>query len=452
MILLDQADYVIIHKNAVLEHAAVLVEGDRIAAVGSPERLRRRAAGATRIDCRGCIVLPGLINAHNHLYQVLLRGLGKRYTLFEWTRNLTYPITKGLQAEDHYHAVLLGCLDSFRNGTTAIVDMPTHFARFHSDAAMRALRDAGVRGALARAASDASTVDPGENRDPAEELETLSAFLDRWQGPGLVQPWLGPSGLHSTSAQLLREMKELAVRRGVRFHIHLGESQVGRDRAIAAGYAGEVSWAHALNLLEATTSVAHGVWVNPDEVELLRQTGSQVVHNPSSNQVLASGVAPIAAMRAAGVPLALGSDGPASNDALDMFAEMKSAALLQRVHTLDPLALTAADVFEICTEGGARVLGMPELGRLEPGFLADVVAVQAEGNPGLTPIYDPVESLVYHGSGRDVALTMVAGRVVYQEGRFPTVDAQQIFREVRRIRDRIASAHPGVLTRTAAGQ
>lgn len=444
-LLLVDADFVISRASAVRRRASVCVSGQRIEAVGEPADLDRRYPAAEHVDCRGLILLPGLVNAHNHLFQVLMRGLGKRYAVFDWVKRLTYPVTQRLGADDHYHAVLLACMDAFRNGTTAIVDMPTHYARFHADQAMRAMQEAGMRGAVTRTASDVSKVDPGENRPPDDDYAAAVAFLDRWQGKGIVQAWLGPSGFHSASPELFRRMKALASSRGVRFHVHLGESDVGRARARQNGHVGEVEWADSLGLLDERTSVAHAVWVNDTEVTLLRRSGAHVVYNATSNQVLASGVANIVGMRAAGIPIALGGDGPASNDSLDMVAEMKSAVLLQRVQRLDALALSAADVFAMCTEGGARVLGLDDLGRLDPGCLADVVGVRCAGNPSLTPVYNPVESLVYHGSGRDVALTLVDGRIVYRDGDYPSIDAPRVLAEVAGIQARIAATHPDIL-------
>jgi 5-methylthioadenosine/S-adenosylhomocysteine deaminase len=436
--LLANADFVIQRKGAFLRRASVCIRDHCIEAVGDATELDRRFPGASRIDCSGCILLPGLINAHSHLYQILLRGLGKRYSLFDWITRLTYPVARQLTAPAHDVAARLACLDAFRNGITAVVDMPTHYARFHASTVFRALQEAGIRGAVVCAGSDASSVDPGETRSLEQDLQAAAAFLDRHQGSGVLQAWLGPSGFHSASPDLLRRMKRLAVDRGVRFHVHLGESARGRDCARARGYAGEVAWAHSLGLLDAHTSVAHGIWVSEAEAEAFCRSGAQLVHNPTSNQVLASGVADIGRMRTMGIPLALGSDGPASNDALDMFGEMKAAILLQRVSTLDPLALTAADAFEMCTEGGARVLGIKNLGCIDTGYLADVVAVRARDNPSLTPIYDPIESLVYHGSGRDVVLTMVHGRIVYRWGAFLTLDSAEIFSRVGQIHDDIA--------------
>lgn len=436
-LLLHDADYVIQGADRWLRRASVCIDGDRIADVGPATELAERFPRTPRIDCRGRILLPGLINAHNHLYQVMLRGLGKDWALADWARGITYPVARSLSADDHRTAVRLAAMDALRCGTTAIVDMPTHYARFHADTSMAALREVGLRGAVVRGASDQSRFDAGENRPPAEDLAAAEAFLRHWGGAALVQPWLGPSGFHATSPRVISELKRLASGAKVRFHIHLGETQSGMQYAQEQGHACEVSWAAELGILDTHTSVAHAVWVSDEGRQRLAASGAQVVHNPSSNQVLASGIAPITEYRSSGIPTALGTDGAASNDSLDLIAEMKSAVLLQRVRTRDPLAMGAADVLSMCTEGGARALGIPDLGRLQAGWLADVVAVQVAGNPSLTPIYDPVASLVYHGSGRDVALTMVAGRVLYQDGRFTSIDAEAALVAALALRDRI---------------
>ena len=447
--LLADADFVVRDAGAFLRRASVAVRDGVIAEVGDAAALARRHPDAAVVDCRGTIVLPGLVNAHSHLWNSVMRGLGKRLSVYDWLRRLTYPVTRTMTDADHYWAVLLGCLDALRNGTTAIVDMPTHYARFRADSSMRALHDAGIRGAVVRAASDRSSVDPGEARPPAEDLAAAEAFLDRWQGRGRVQAWLGPTGFHGASPDLMARMKRLADRRQARFHVHLGESRVGIEAARREGYAGEVAWADAVGLLDPRTSVAHGVWMGETEMQALARAGAWVVHNPTSNQVLASGVADLPRLRAAGVPLALGTDGPASNDTFDMFAEMKAAVLLQRVHTLDPLVLTAADAFAMATRGSAGALGLDRVGAVAPGFAADLAVVRAAGNPTLTPVYHPVESLVYQASGRDVVLTMVDGEVLYRDGAFPRLDAARVFREVDAIAARIAAAHPELVAAPA---
>jgi 5-methylthioadenosine/S-adenosylhomocysteine deaminase len=450
-LLLADADFVVQDADRVLRRASVWVVDDGIDDVGDAAELARRHPAAERRDCRGLILLPGLINAHNHLFQVLIRGLGKRHALADWMRRLVYPVARELRAADYRTAALLACVESFRHGTTAIIELASHYARFQADETMQALREAGIRGAVARTASDVAVVAPDERRPPDEDRAEALAFLDRGQGTGIVQAWLGVSGFHSASPELVADMKALARDRGVRFHLHLGESEGGRRNARQHGHVGEVAWADSLHVLDAATSAAHGVWVNEAEVELLRRAGAQVVHNPSSNQVLASGVADVVRLRAAEVPVALGGDGPASNDSMDMFPEMKAAVLMQRVHRLDPTALSASDAFRLCTAGGAEVLGEPRLGRLETGCLADIVAVECRRNPGLTPLYDPIESLVYHGSGRDVVLTLVNGRIVYDRGAFPTVDVQRVLAEAEAIGDRIARTHPEATALWARG-
>lgn len=450
-LLLADADFVIQGADGVLRRASVWIADNRIEDVGDAAVLARRYPAAERRDCRGLILLPGLINAHNHLFQILIRGLGKRYALFDWVRKLVYPVARGLEAADYHAATLLACLESFRHGTTAIIDLSSHYTRFHADETMRAMQEAGIRGAVARTASDVAVGAPDEARRPEEDRAAAVTFLDRWQGKGIVQAWLGVSGFHSASPDVMVAMKTLARDRGVRFHTHLGESDGGRRRAREHGHVGEVAWADSLDVLDEATSAAHAVWVSEAEVQMLHRSGAQVVHNPSSNQILASGVANVVRLVAAGVPVALGGDGPASNDSMDMFAEMKTAVLMQRVHRLDPLALSAADAFVLCTEGGARVLGVPRLGRLQSGFLADIVAVECRRNPSLTPLYDPVESLVYHASGRDVVLTLVNGRIVYDHGAFPTVDAHRVLDDVERIGERIARAHPEMTAARAPG-
>ncbi|HEV2016838.1 MAG TPA: amidohydrolase [Gemmatimonadaceae bacterium] len=436
-VLLHDADYVVQSAEHWAPRTSVHIESDRISAVGAARDLLERFPAARRIDCRGRILIPGLINAHNHLYQILVRGLGKRWRLEDWKRRLTYPLARGLSTLDYETAVRLAAMDSLRSGTTAIVDMPTHYARAHRDVSMSALREIGLRGAVVGSASDTSTGESGENSTRAEELASLSTFLERWKGSSTVQPWIGPAGFHAASPELMVEMKRLATVNGTRFHLHLGETEESMKSAQGRGHDCEVAWAGALDLLDERTSVAHAVWTSRSGRQRLASSRAQVVHNPNSNQVLASGVAPLRAYREAGIPIALGTDGPASNDSLDLISEMKSAVLLQRVHARVAVELSAGEAFSMCTEGGARVLGIERLGRLEAGWLADVVAIQVANNPCLAPLYDPVESLVYHGSGRDVVLTIVGGRVLYEDGRFTTVDADAVLSAAREAAARV---------------
>jgi 5-methylthioadenosine/S-adenosylhomocysteine deaminase len=432
VLFLHDCDWLVCSADQHLREAAVYVEGNRITAIGPTAEIESGIPPeATRIDCSGSILTPGFVNPHNHVYEILCRGLGKNRTTEAWLRDLVYPVNAALEDEDFYHGALLATADAFRTGTTSIVEQLTNHARFHADVEVEAFRDAGLRARVARGSSTASTIDPRENGPPDEEVAATAAFLERWDGHDLVRPWVGPSGLFSCDTGTLLRLKQLASEHGARFAIHLSETREQLDLAHARGYPGQVEWAYRVGLLDQDTVVAHAIWISDAEVGILRDTGSHVVHNPTSNMLMSSGIANVPALLAAGVNVAIGSDGPASNDAQDMLAEMKTASLLQRVSTLTPTALDGKTCWRMATEAGASVLGHGgELGRIEPGALADLAAFRTAGNPCMHPVFDPVESLIYHGSGRDAWLTVVDGVVVYQDGRYATIDVDASLRYV----------------------
>ena len=427
-ILLANADIVVYDSTRFVRGGSIVIENGLITATGNQGALEHRPMQT--IDCSGLMLIPGLVNAHTHLYQVMTRGVGKHLSVWGWVSAVTYPMAKGLDEGAYYDAVLLGCADAIRNGTTAVVDHLTQYARFHADQSMRAITASGLRGAVARGSADYSIVDAGEARPLETDLADAEAFVRRWNKDGIVQPWIGPAGFHSCTPRALTELKQLSRRLETRFHTHIGESRPGMERARSLGYAGEAAHAGALDLLDSHTSLAHVVWVSEEEISAIASSGCQVVHCPTSNQLLASGVAPVPRMVAKGVVPALATDGPSSNDSLDMVAELKSAALIHRAVSHDATITAANDVFFWATEGGARVLGHPNLGRIVPGFAADIVGIRIDGNPSLTPCEDPYAALAFYASGRDVSFVMVDGRVLYRNGEFTTLDVAKVCEKV----------------------
>jgi 5-methylthioadenosine/S-adenosylhomocysteine deaminase len=426
-LLLHGSPWVVIGSDTYLRDASIYIDGDSIAAVGATSELESRYADAERVDCSDLLLMPGFLNCHNHVYEILCRGLGKDAGTEGWLLRTIYPMNRVLTEEDFYHGGLLGAADCFRTGTTGIVSQLTNFARFHADAETRAFRDVGIRARVARASSTASTIDPEENGSPDEEVEATAAFLDRWSGHERVSPAVGPSGLFSCDPETHYRLKQLANEKGSKYFTHLNETREQLDLAHSRGFPGQIDWAYRIGILDADTVVAHAVWSNEAEFDILARTGAMVVHNPISNMVMSSGVANIPAMLRAGVHVSVATDGPASNDSLDMLAEMKAALLLHRVATLDPTIIDPQTVFGMATEAGARVFGMEgRIGRLEPGSLADVVGLRVGGNPSMQPVFDPVAALVYYGSGRDVAFTMIAGEFVYRDGVYPTIDLAEV--------------------------
>ncbi len=441
MTLFANADSLVRSADRWQRHASLRVLEGRVREIG-PDL--RPIPGEDVIDCTGMLLIPGLVNAHTHAAENAIRGLGKSLPTERWMSDFVYPVNRSLTDEDVYWSTVLGCADSFRNGTTAVVDLVPNYVRFHADAAIQAYRDVGMRAAVAKAAATRSLIDPGEQRTADEELREAESYLRRWSGHRLVQPWIGPSGYHAVDPETLTRLKALSREHGTRFTIHLSETAWQRDLARQHGYEGQVAWAHASGLLGPDTLVAHSVWVSDAEILTLAETRSHVVHNATSNQLLASGIAPVRAMRRAGVNVALGCDGAGSNDSADMVAEMKSAVLLQRVATLDAEALSARDALRMATEGGAAVLGLAaDVGRLEPGRAADFVGIQLAGNPSLQPAYDPIDLLVYSGSGRDVVLTVVDGRLTYHRGRFLTLDLERALAAMAALQDQIERARSG---------
>jgi 5-methylthioadenosine/S-adenosylhomocysteine deaminase len=425
--LLVGSPWVIVRANRWVRDASVLIEAGRVVEVGDPQELADRHPDAECIDCTGLILLPGFTNCHNHMYEILCRGLGKDAPLEGWLRDTIYPMTRALTEEDYYYGALLGAADCFRNGTTGVVSQLTNFARFHADAEARGFTASGIRARVVRASSTDSTIDPDENGEPEAELTEAAAFLERWSDGDRVRGSLGPAGLFSCDPAAQAKLKELASERGSKYFTHLDETRHQHESARANGYEGQVDWAHQIGILDVDTVVAHAVWSSPREIDLLAETSTTVVHNPSSNMVLGSGIAPIPSMLDAGVHVTVATDGPASNDSQDMFAEMKAAALLQRVGALDPTIVDADTVFRMATEAGSRVFDLAgSIGRIEPGYLADITAVRVGGNPALQPVFDPIASLVYCGSGRDVAFTIIEGEFVYRDGVFPTIDLDEV--------------------------
>jgi len=452
-ILLKDAQWVIRDASRVEKGSSVAVQGKRIIGVGPAEELEMAHRFEEIINCRGWVLLPGLINCHTHVHETMMRGLGHDLPFHDWCDRLVFPTAEAMEDEGeeiYYNLAQLTAMEAVASGTTAFVEHSVNFAKRHSYTIARAMRDMGFRGAVAKGAEDFSVIDRGHVGPLERELKETREFLERWgadKPDDLVQAWVGPSGGKRTvggcTNEGLVELKRLADEFGTRYHVHLAGTEpeienVRRD----TGLPGSVAMVHDLGILDERTSLAHCIWTVDEERDILLETGAQIAHCPSCNQICAIGVLPLRDLLRRGVTVGLGTDGGPQNDSFDMFRDMRQAVLLQRISLMQADAVTHGQAFRMATEAGAKVLGVENLGRIEPGYQADIVAVRADGNPFLTPMYKPLETLVYAGSGgRDVAMTMVDGRVLYRDGEFKTVDAGRVVAEVagaaERIRDRI---------------
>jgi len=445
--LLKDADFVVRDSLRTEKGTSIAVKGNSILDVGM--ELDGAYSYDDVIDCRGRVLLPGLINCHTHIHETIMRGRGHDLPFHDWCDRLVFPAAEAMEEEGdelYYALAQLAAMENAASGTTAFVEHSVNFSKFHAYTMAKGMSDFGIRGAVARGAEDFSVIDRGHVGTLEQQISETREFLQGWkkEGEDLVQAWVGPSGGKRTvggcTNEGLQKLKKLADSYDTRYHIHLaGTEQEIENVRRDTEFPGSIAMAKDLGLLDERTSLAHCIWMVNDEKEILKETGAQIAHCPSCNQICAIGVLPLADLLERGVTVALGTDGGPQNDSYDMYRDMRQAVLLQRIHLMKADAVRHAQAFRMATEHGAKVLGIDNLGKLDPGYLADIVAVKVEGNPFLTPMYDPLETLVYAGSGgRDVSMTMIDGKVVYREGEFTTVDADSVISTVveasRRVR------------------
>ncbi len=391
----------------VLRDAALAITDGRIAAMGPAREVARRHAPRTRLDLGGAMVLPGLVNAHTHAAMTLFRGLCDDAPLATWLSDHIWPAEARLTAEAVRLGTRLACAEMLASGTTCLLD-----AYFFVDAVAEAVEAAGLRAVLCQGVFE---VQDSGFKTVDQSLASAEALADRLRGHDRLRPAVFPHAVYTCSRPTLARCLELARSRDMLLSTHAAETARENDDCLKANGARVVPYLEGLGLLGPKTLLAHGVALDAADIARLAASGTSVVHCPKSNMKLASGVAPVAALRAAGVTVGLGTDGAASNNALNLFSEMNVAALLQKVASGDPTALRAGEALDMATRDGADALGWPELGRLTVGGPADLCALDL-ARPQLAPAFDPVSDAVYAASGGEVILTMVAGEILYRDG------------------------------------
>jgi len=425
-------------KQELIENGAVAVVENSLVAVGEASVLSRNIEATDVVDGTGCLVMPGLINLHTHAAMTCFRGLADDLPLQVWLKEHVFPAEAShISEENVYWATLLAAVEMIRSGTTTFCD-----GYFYEDGAARAVAACGMRAVLAQGVVDfpAPGVDeprPGVD-EPRINLRTAEAFVAEWQDkyPRLV-PGIFCHSPYTCSPETLVGAKEICTKHGVFLQIHLAETRAEVNETQQRYGKRPVSHLQALGLLDANTLCHHAVKVNEQEIELLAESGVGVSHNPESNMKLASGVAPLPKMLAAGVKVGLGTDGCASNNNLDLLQEMDTAAKLHKVKQNDPALSSALQVATMATNGGADALGLAEVvGALEPGKKADIITIDLN-QPHLTPMYDPCSHLVYSARGADVRDVIIDGRVVMLQRRLLHIDEQEAMARVREIADAI---------------
>jgi 5-methylthioadenosine/S-adenosylhomocysteine deaminase len=402
-------------------NGAVAVTGDRIAAMGPAEEFPPSRA-AKVLDARGGIIMPGLVNTHTHAAMTLFRGLADDMPLMTWLNDHIFPAEAKLNEEMVYWGSLLACAEMIRSGTTCFCDM-----YLFEDAVARAAADAGVRAVVGEVLFDF----PSPNYGPIEKGFAYTEFLlGKWANHPLVTISVDPHSPYLCSPELLKKAAGLADGYGIPLVMHLSETQ--HEVAQIKEKYGKTPIQHLadLGILSGNLVADHCVVLTDEDMELLKTFDVKVSHNPESNMKLASGIAPVPELLKRGVCVGLGTDGCASNNDLDLFSEMDTAAKLHKVATLDPTAADAATVLSMATVDGARVLGLEEsIGTLSPGKKADLIVIDTQ-KPHLTPMYAPESHLVYAVRGADVSSTVIGGRIVMEEGGLLTIDMDRVTEKV----------------------
>ncbi len=407
----------------------VLVVGERIAAIGKG-RLKVRGRVRT-LDLGGRTVLPGLIQAHVHLCQTLFRGMADDLPLLEWLTRRIWPLEAAHDERSLRASARLGLAELLRGGTTSIVDMGTVH---HTDALFAAIAESGIRAWCGKAMMDAGEGVPARLRETTEgSLKEALRLFSRWDGKhgGRLHYAFAPRFVLSCTGQLLCDVAQAAQERGALVHSHVAEQREERRRVLAERGADDVEYLDRMGIGGPRALLAHGVQLRDDEIARLAAKGTRIVHCPSSNQKLGSGIARVPEMIDKGVVVAIGADGAPCNNSLDVFAELRRAALLAKPR-LGPAAFPAPKVFELATLGGARALGREEdLGSIEAGKLADLVVIDLERTHTL-PGGDVYSRLVYAARPDDVTDVFVGGRPVVASGELTTLDEERVRRDAVR--------------------
>jgi len=397
----------------------ILIAGNRIRAIEAHDPDRELPEGARVLDGRGLAAVPGLLNAHTHTAMVMLRGLADDMPLMPWLTEKIWPFEARISEEDVYWAARLGCIEMIRTGTTFFSDMYWHF---HGTA--RAARDSGMRALICGV-----MIDMGDERRAAEQREAVLEQLDASRGYGpRIGFALGPHAIYTVSEGSLRWVAETARRLDVPVHTHVAETAQEVADCVALRGVRPVTYLDRLGMLDTRLLAAHCVHLDDAEVALFAERGVRVLHNPVSNLKLASG-GPMRyrALRDAGVRVLVGTDGAASNNSLDLYEDLKFAALMAKHATGDPTAMTARQALDMATVEAARAFRLAA-GVVEPGALADIALVDL-AHPLLFPGHDLEADLVYSAHGRAVVATICDGRVLMEDGRVS--DEDEVRAEVR---------------------
>ncbi|MBQ4516464.1 MAG: amidohydrolase [Clostridia bacterium] len=411
---IKNAHLITMDDGKIIENGCLCIENEKISYVGD-QALPDEDFDRT-INARGAIVMPGLVNAHTHTPMTLFRGYADDMTLNDWLFNRIFPAEDKLDTEAVYWGSLLACAEMIKSGTTLFADM-----YFMSESTIRAVLESGINANIARCVT-------GTNNDYKDRLYEAEVLYSEYDGAnaGAVKIDFSAHAVYTCSKEALKAVAESAAKHNAAIHIHLSETMKENRDCYSQYGKSPTEVFRDMGIFNCPTNAAHCVFLSENDMEILAENNVGVSHNPISNLKLASGVANVNEMLAKNILIGVGTDGTASNNSLDIFAEMKTSAILQKGIRLDPTLIPARKALEMATATGAEILGRgAERGQLKKGMRADVIILERNA-PNLIPVHNPESTVVYSANGANVQTTIINGKIVMENRELLTIDMDRV--------------------------
>ena len=414
----------------VIENGAIAVVKDKIAAVGTTAEISEKYRAGQTINAAGKVIVPGLINAHTHVPMTLFRGIADDLDLQEWLTKYIFPAEAKNVSEDFVRVgTRLGLAEMIRGGTTTFCDM-----YYFEDAVADETSKAGMRGVLGETVIDFPVAD---NKTPEDALRCAENFINKWKNDPLIVPAIAPHAPYTVSEEHLKEVKKLSDKLNAPIIIHVAETKTEVETIKKQKNLRVIEYLDSIGFLNDKVIAAHVVYPDAGELEILKTRGVGIAHNPQSNMKLASGVAPVPQMLKMDLPVGLGTDGAASNNDLDLWEEIDTAAKLHKVFSGDPKVITALEAFEMATIRGARALHLDKIiGSIETGKRADIAILDFD-ELNQTPYYNIYSNLVYATKSSDVETVIINGKIVMRDRKLLTLDEKQIKKDANLYRAKV---------------
>lgn len=423
-ILLKNFDILSPEERSPAVNSSLLVQDGKIKSIFREGEVESGSTADKVVEGEGRLLIPGFANTHAHLGMTIFRGYADDIALSEWLQDWIWPAEEELTPEEVYWASSLALVESIRSGVTTVSDM-----YFNMDQTARAIEDAGVRGLISYGIIAEELDESGK-----QEIEKAVELAENWDGAanGRLKVALSPHAPYTCSNPVLKELSRISGEKEVPIHTHVSETKGEVEESQEEFGLTPVERLAELGVLDNQVLAAHCVHLNQEDMEILKQNDVVVAHNPTSNMKIASGAAPIEELRQSGVKVTLGTDGPGTNNDLDMFEEMRQASFLAKLESDDPTALSADATLKAATASEVEQLGFSGLGRIEEGAKADLVGLKRD-QPYWAPEYDTVSNLVYSAKSREVDFVMADGNPVMEDGDINTLDEERILKKVKEI-------------------